>query len=1057
MFGIDAGNRLFDNGLRELGGVPRVRPAWEDTPASFPFGGLPWLKVYRTDVLFGTGVQDWNPEPYSELPLGAHNVTGTEQPAAGTQNGQTVLLFDGVDDYLYDDDVSLTMFPLTGWTVFTALCPHAFTYGNPTDVIYEGGGVWVHENYDTGLSLYAPPVAGGTKLNFFAFAGAAEISLQVAATVDEWVVSTARQDAAFVFGHEKNSLGEVRSAAPTYANSSATLTTFYGRNPVGTFGEVDIGVVAVAPSGSWPASRRRDIQRYLLDAYGSSGGAQSLLPTGVSGAVNVRQPTLARGAVNMAPSRHTGVPSVGAPTLARGAVQILPAQLLDTPSFGAPMLLRGAVSVLPTRLLDTPSFGAPTLVRGAVTLLPTVRSSTASIGAPTLVRGAVVLGTTRFTGSASVGAPVLVRGAVTLLPTLLTDAPSIGAPTVQVAPVTLGPTRVSVPGSVGAPTLARGAVTIAPTLFDLPGSVGAPTLARGAVTLQPSRYALTVTYGAPRLGLRVVPARVDSAATVGAPALARGPVQVLPSLLGGSAAFGSPTLLPGPRTVAPAAVVATTSVGSPMIVLGAATLLPAAIGGAVAIGAPTLLRGAVQVVPTRVTSPVSVGAPTLARGTVFIGATAYVGSVTVGAPSLLRGAALVLPTRHANAPSFGSPTLHLQVRPSAIGSLVSVGAPSLLPGGVVLSPNALTVGVDVGAPAVSAGGSFVNPSAHHGAVSVGAPSVVVGGVILAPTVVAGASDVGAPTLSTFVTVSPAVVAAGTTVGAPTIGSFTSLSVSRVESELSIGAPSLVRGAVAIVPTRVDPTSAIGVPSIAPGPVSILPLVTALAPSVGAPTVTSVVRVEPLAIPSGASVGTPALGMQLRPSALVGIVAFGLPVLAPGIVTIHPNPVASTLAIGLPTMVNLGLTTLGELRSAVGVGALITVLVSRPVGWVPRVERAPWSSLAASSTSWLTTVERTTTLRSEVLEMELHVGDDARVTTTITVDGVLTDPSALSLEVTRPGGVTSTLVYPGTIERVSIGVFRATIDCTLAGTYRYRWVSPGPAAKGAERGYFDVEP
>lgn len=87
---------------------------------------------------------------------------------------------------------------------------------------------------------------------------------------------------------------------------------------------------------------------------------------------------------------------------------------------------------------------------------------------------------------------------------------------------------------------------------------------------------------------------------------------------------------------------------------------------------------------------------------------------------------------------------------------------------------------------------------------------------------------------------------------------------------------------------------------------------------------------------------------------------------------------------------------------------------------------------------------------------LYVGDTARIDATITVDGVLTDPTALSITVEGPAGA-ETHSYPSAeLTRLSTGRYRAAINCTAAGTWQYRWISPGPTAKGALQGAFDVQ-
>lgn len=89
---------------------------------------------------------------------------------------------------------------------------------------------------------------------------------------------------------------------------------------------------------------------------------------------------------------------------------------------------------------------------------------------------------------------------------------------------------------------------------------------------------------------------------------------------------------------------------------------------------------------------------------------------------------------------------------------------------------------------------------------------------------------------------------------------------------------------------------------------------------------------------------------------------------------------------------------------------------------------------------------------------IYIGATARIDITLTVDGVDTDPSALSLIVEDPAGAETTYVYGvgAVVTKLATGRYRGSIDCTSAGRWLYRWVSPGPTAKGAVQGAFDVE-
>jgi hypothetical protein len=80
-----------------------------------------------------------------------------------------------------------------------------------------------------------------------------------------------------------------------------------------------------------------------------------------------------------------------------------------------------------------------------------------------------------------------------------------------------------------------------------------------------------------------------------------------------------------------------------------------------------------------------------------------------------------------------------------------------------------------------------------------------------------------------------------------------------------------------------------------------------------------------------------------------------------------------------------------------------------------------------------------------------IGDDVTVTTTIKVDGVLTDPDTVVLTVTDPAGADTT----PSVANPSVGVSQANVPVTAAGRWTYVWVTTNPDS--IEHGYFDVDP
>lgn len=83
-------------------------------------------------------------------------------------------------------------------------------------------------------------------------------------------------------------------------------------------------------------------------------------------------------------------------------------------------------------------------------------------------------------------------------------------------------------------------------------------------------------------------------------------------------------------------------------------------------------------------------------------------------------------------------------------------------------------------------------------------------------------------------------------------------------------------------------------------------------------------------------------------------------------------------------------------------------------------------------------------------MSIDLGDPVTRTLTVQVGNVLTDPTAITFTYRDPAGVDTPLVPT----RTSVGLFTVTFTPTLAGSYRYRWLTTGIGA-GSESGAVQV--
>jgi NADPH:quinone reductase-like Zn-dependent oxidoreductase len=74
----------------------------------------------------------------------------------------------------------------------------------------------------------------------------------------------------------------------------------------------------------------------------------------------------------------------------------------------------------------------------------------------------------------------------------------------------------------------------------------------------------------------------------------------------------------------------------------------------------------------------------------------------------------------------------------------------------------------------------------------------------------------------------------------------------------------------------------------------------------------------------------------------------------------------------------------------------------------------------------------------------QVGDAVRLQATFrSLDGVNTDPTAVSVKVLDPGGtITTYTLAGGQVVKAADGVFRYTLSLTVAGLYTYKWFGTG---------------
>lgn len=90
--------------------------------------------------------------------------------------------------------------------------------------------------------------------------------------------------------------------------------------------------------------------------------------------------------------------------------------------------------------------------------------------------------------------------------------------------------------------------------------------------------------------------------------------------------------------------------------------------------------------------------------------------------------------------------------------------------------------------------------------------------------------------------------------------------------------------------------------------------------------------------------------------------------------------------------------------------------------------------------------------------EYEVGTEVRLTVTFrNFEGVVTDPTAVALQIKEPDGVLTAYAYPpaGTITKVSAGVYAAQVLLDKSGPWLYRWEGTG-AVNAAREGTLIVD-
>ena len=87
---------------------------------------------------------------------------------------------------------------------------------------------------------------------------------------------------------------------------------------------------------------------------------------------------------------------------------------------------------------------------------------------------------------------------------------------------------------------------------------------------------------------------------------------------------------------------------------------------------------------------------------------------------------------------------------------------------------------------------------------------------------------------------------------------------------------------------------------------------------------------------------------------------------------------------------------------------------------------------------------------------IYPGQSVMLRCTFTLNSTPTDPTAISLKVTAPGGTTSEYTYAlGQVTREGAGVYAKNVTLTTEGTWLYRWSGTG-TVEAPDEGEIQVE-
>lgn len=334
--------------------------------------------------------------------------------------------------------------------------------------------------------------------------------------------------------------------------------------------------------------------------------------------------------------------------------------------------------------------------------------------------------------------------------------------------------------------------TVVANLLSNSRTVHSPTVAPGGVSVVSPLLANGRSIFSPSIAQKIIANLIANARSVNNPIVAPGAVIVVAPLIDPAGPIFAPTIaqagtvvemqaidnarsinsLKVTQQVAMALLVDTVNVRTPNVSPGAVVVVVGSLTDVPVISNPTISPGAVAVSMQLIDIAEVAFSPTVSPGGVTIQTPLIADTVSISDPKVLQKIVAQLIN---NPPSASNPKINQQLTVPLLADTITVHNPTILPGGVQVIAQLITLSNQVYSPTVSISGVTVIAQLISQSASLYDPSVIPGGVTVIAEALANAENIYNPeiTAGQFVVagaladprevISPSVLAGGVTV------------------------------------------------------------------------------------------------------------------------------------------------------------------------------------------------------------------------------------------------------------------------------------------------------